>query len=436
MKYNFRELKDIPHEKRIELDITCTTNMLVAKKYSFLRSVKSKLEKHIGTDKFDKELDLVLGQVALTVKKSCKSFKFSLNKNDHTKARNDKLHKSNYNRLVKLLGILDREGFIRLYKGNYYSDGYVSIYKNKGKLGGTTTIVEITDKLLFYLDIDKVKRNVVIYSDKELVQVKDSDTKSTLYFTDINSGIIKAYNELLDNHKVTLLNHECFLYYRRIYHDTLLGSGRWYSQFQNIRSKFRKFIKLDNEQTVEIDYESIQPLLLASLRGVAVNEDHKVYECYDEFEGDREELRSLFKKAFMAILFSRNINEAYGSVLDKLRNDTTKSEKEFASINKAYKYTEVCILVVDKLVKHNSILSPYIFDNTLWKELQYKDSSITEYIIREFVRLDKPVLCYHDSFVVKVSDEFLLEKLMYEAWEHVCGNSLNIRLTRTRGERE
>lgn len=436
MEYDFKELKDLPDQKRIELDITCATNPLVAKKYAFLRPVKKKLEKEINTLMYDKELDLLLGQVALTVKKSCKSFKFSLNKNDHTKARNDKFHKSNYSRMIKLLGIMDRQGFINIYKGNYYDDGFVSIYKSKGKLGGKTTIIEITDKLLFYLDIEKVKRNVVIYSDKELIEVKDSETKKVLYYSEIDNDVIKAYNALLQKHKVTVLNHECFLYYRRIYHDSLFGSGRWYSHFQNIRSEYRKYIKLDGEQTVEIDYESMQPLLLASINNILIDDNHKVYECYDQFKGDRSELRSLFKKGFMAVLFSSNKGEAYGSVLDKLKRDTKKVNKEFSSINSNYKYTEFNKVVVDTLVEHNSMLKQFMFDNTLWKDLQYKDSSIVEYIIKEFLKLGKPVLCYHDSFVVKISDSKLLERLMYSAWEYVCGNRLNIRLTKTEGERE
>ena len=47
------------------------------------------------------------------------------------------------------------------------------------------------------------------------------------------------------------------------------------------------------------------------------------------------------------------------------------------------------------------------------------DSKIAEYIIKDFVRTDTPILTVHDSFIVPFGEENRLEKLMKEAFVYV-----------------
>ena len=54
-------------------------------------------------------------------------------------------------------------------------------------------------------------------------------------------------------------------------------------------------------------------------------------------------------------------------------------------------------------------------------ELQYIDSQILEYIIKDFVSTDTPILCVHDSLVVPFGEDDRLEKIMKEAFYEVTG---------------
>lgn len=52
------------------------------------------------------------------------------------------------------------------------------------------------------------------------------------------------------------------------------------------------------------------------------------------------------------------------------------------------------------------------------------DSQITNYIIKEFVKLQKPILSVHDSYIVDTRDVELLSDCMKEASLHVVGGDL------------
>ena len=52
------------------------------------------------------------------------------------------------------------------------------------------------------------------------------------------------------------------------------------------------------------------------------------------------------------------------------------------------------------------------------------DSHITNYIIKEFVRRQKPILSVHDSYIVDTKDVELLRDCMKDASLHVVGVDL------------
>ena len=51
------------------------------------------------------------------------------------------------------------------------------------------------------------------------------------------------------------------------------------------------------------------------------------------------------------------------------------------------------------------------------------DSKIAEYIIKDFVKTDTPILTVHDSFIVPFGEEDRLEKLMKEAFVYVTNKN-------------
>ena len=56
-------------------------------------------------------------------------------------------------------------------------------------------------------------------------------------------------------------------------------------------------------------------------------------------------------------------------------------------------------------------------------ELMNIDSKIAEYVIKDFVKTDTPILTVHDSFIVPFGEEDRLEKLMEEAFVYVTNKN-------------
>ena len=55
-------------------------------------------------------------------------------------------------------------------------------------------------------------------------------------------------------------------------------------------------------------------------------------------------------------------------------------------------------------------------------ELMHIDAQIVEYVIKEFIADDTPILTVHDSFVVQIGQEDRLHKAMNKAFKHVTPN--------------
>ena len=60
------------------------------------------------------------------------------------------------------------------------------------------------------------------------------------------------------------------LSYKRVFHDNLKGSGRYYSNnsFRTIKKEHRAEILIDNLPTAELDYSAIHPRILYTLEGI------------------------------------------------------------------------------------------------------------------------------------------------------------------------
>ena len=92
------------------------------------------------------------------------------------------------------------------------------------------------------------------------------------------------------------------------------------------------------------------------------------------------------------------------------------------SIEKTLTNDELGLLLGTFLQQH-----PYLEDGICSDQgirLMNVDSHITNYIIKEFVRRQKPILSVHDSYIVDTKDVELLRDCMKDASLHVVGVDL------------
>ena len=98
-----------------------------------------------------------------------------------------------------------------------------------------------------------------------------------------------------------------------------------------------------------------------------------------------------------------------------------KEQKLASEIN----HSRVLVLAGPGTGKTTTLISRYkhLINTGAGLELMNVDSKIVEYIIRDFVKTDTPILTVHDSFIVPFGEEDRLEKLMKEAFVYVTNKN-------------
>lgn len=254
--------------------------------------------------------------------------------------------------------------------------------------------------------------------------------------------IMNQLNDLLRNTYITIGNvaiPEYFL--TRIFRDNMSLGGRCFDKghVQGQNADIRALIKIDMEETVEIDYGALHYSMAAEELGLDLK-DKDPYDFPFEIEVDQEELerwkqmygitdynpvRNLKKTALLTMLNADNKTAAIGGISESIRRDykrKDKSTRRFVGM----KNIPVSKLV-DAMIENNQEISSY-FNTGVGLRFQNLDSKMITYCIEKFIAVDQVLLPVHDSIIVKKSLKDFGVKCMEDAFEHVMGSKVNCRL--------
>ena len=178
--------------------------------------------------------------------------------------------------------------------------------------------------------------------------------------------------------------------------------GAWW---QETPKDLRKYITINGEETVELDYKGVHFALLYARAGSALVGDPYSLPEYPL----RGKERNLVKKLLIAMLYGKDAAGAVSSYHYALYNGEGEDYPE-----ERYE-SEQLDLIIDVFRNHHSTISDE-FGKDQSTKLMYYDAQIATHVIREMTKLKEPVLCVHDSFIVPKSAQAQLEKLMNEAF--------------------
>jgi len=221
--------------------------------------------------------------------------------------------------------------------------------------------------------------------------------------------LLKAYDELMQCVAVTVGTHvinPVQTSLTRIFsRGTLDLGGRFYSSIQNLQSEARKYIRLNGEPTVEVDFSAIHPTMIYDLTPTA-----ELFEDAYRIEGwDRDTAKVAFN-----IMLNRNGGSS--------RSSAEKTISEETGLTRA----EAKVLEQDILTKHQAIDRYFNSDSGL--ELQRIDSDVMFRILKHFVvTLKRPIIPIHDSAVVSVRDVESLRLAMESAYVSVMSQKIRDR---------
>lgn len=183
--------------------------------------------------------------------------------------------------------------------------------------------------------------------------------------------------------------------YRVFNNGSLELGGRYYGAWWiSAPSIVRKYITIQGETTVELDFSAMHIHLLYAK--VGVNYADKKEDAYTLERGpyslnDKDDDRD-FNKLILLTAFNAKSQEATASaVFDDLRKE-----------HKLYKYHVHCHdpikAKLDLLMKKHPLISNMVA-NDYGRELQYYDSCVIEKVIEHFTSKRIPVLTVHDSVI-------------------------------------
>jgi hypothetical protein len=183
--------------------------------------------------------------------------------------------------------------------------------------------------------------------------------------------------------------------------------GRFYgSEVQNLPKELRKYITLNGEPTVELDYSSMHVRMLYHLSGLEAPDG----DLYD-FGEDRD----LNKLVALIVINCEPEHDEVRAVAAKFRD----SEKRKKLGDEILKHDYIGNLINDFKAAHPAIAED--FCSGCGPNLQYRDSLIMEDLLKHFVGKGVPIIPVHDSLIVSVSYVDEARQVMKKVYKNHLG---------------
>ena len=184
---------------------------------------------------------------------------------------------------------------------------------------------------------------------------------------------------------------------RRIFNWDFGHGGRWFDPWwQTVPSSDRIHLKIDGQDTLEIDYPRFHPTLLSAVAGIDLG-------TCDPYEIAGLE-RSECKLAFNVLLNATSNRSAISGIRDELRRQSHPSPVERAK----------CL--VNAVEQHHHRFQEFWYKG-LGLRLQRIDSAICAEVQEILRTQNTPTLSIHDSFIVDAAYEDRLHEAMSAAGE-------------------
>lgn len=172
--------------------------------------------------------------------------------------------------------------------------------------------------------------------------------------------------------------------------------GRWYSAFQNIPGVLRKYLRIDGEPTVELDYGSLHIRCLYDGEGIDLHGD--------PYDVDLDLPRRTVKQVTNWMLNAKNYQGLYALIRGKVKEGNL-------DLNGCTPTG-----VVHAIRRRHPQIRQY-FHRDVGIVLMKTDSDM----VREIVKSDLCPLIVHDSFIVPASQEDRLREVMVEVYRSGFG---------------
>ncbi len=318
--------------------------------------------------------------------------------------------------------------------------GFKEGYEGSLEYGGRTSRIWAYERLIEafetaqfgYFDINYIEN-------KEVIILRDSNKKNVEYettkHTEEMAKVVRAYNDLLaktfidipDMNKpmleikdknsgktryVNITHHGKFTH--RVFNNSSWDQGgRFYGGFwQQIDQILRGAIRLNDSSTVEIDFSGLHVILAYAKEGIDywTTTDEDPYNIPIEGIEYPDHARDVVKQLTLLAFNASDESSLFKAF---------RSEFDYKNYSVRYSFPDEKLSDILQSIKDKHPKIKHLINTGAGLELMNVDSKIAEYVIKDFVKTDTPILTVHDSFIVPFGEENRLEKLMKEAFVYV-----------------
>lgn len=183
-------------------------------------------------------------------------------------------------------------------------------------------------------------------------------------------------------------------------------NGRFYgASYQQLPARLRKFILINNQKTVELDYGNLHLRMLYHMENVNYQKDG--------YSFISPELRKVVKQSILRMVNAGNRGKAIASINFQLMKDR--------DLRRTLEENDLTVKdVVLRIEKEHEPISKYFYTG-IGNKLQNLDANLASKILNHFTRNNVPCLCIHDSFIIVAADKEKLEQQMIKHYKKVFG---------------
>ncbi len=345
---------------------------------------------------------------------------------------------------VGCIDYLVSKGYIENFDGGYFRDGEGGSYGFNSRMRVTDALVSLWGE--YGINPGMIKRfqpeeTIILKGPVQRIPYMHNGTKRFMKYKPLipdykETGkttemrkVVDAYNLLLERTHIDI-DAECitqadredlldrllhakdkFRYsinlgskqvYRVFNNGSFKNGGRFYGAFwTGCPGILRKYITIQGEPTVELDFSGIHIYILYALKKINFAELHT--DAYELVENDPD--RKLNKRILLTAYNAENAKETAKAVFKNAIDDGIKHRFNLKKHSQVYDKLEL-------LKQKHAPIVDYIAKG-YGSELQYHDSCVLEKIIKQFTKMKIPILTVHDSIICQARHkDFVRDKML------------------------
>ena len=340
-----------------------------------------------------------------------------MNPNEFVKIRIKSYFNIGYQGWANTVRVFEKLGYLTIFPGGYFEvkqTGYLTKLKISDKFK------ELVNKFnLTYQDILK-RTPPISLKDSEDNEIKVINSKTTnpirkrieRYNNLILSSDIELPIDKMDYDRRKSTGFANRTYTKHYLDRSYKSGGKYYSPcWQNLSKELRKEIKINGQETVELDFNAMHlHLLYCKVNKKLTDYIPEGMDAYQLPNRNRKIVKTSFTCCINNNCNKDNVNQVVGP-------EIAKKFPELFMKNTSYRD------ILDELGSHHPEVSQFFYAQ-IGNEVSNMESKVSDYIIGKLTRKNILVLNIHDTFIVSIPYKDILLNTMIDAFKYLKYSSI------------